>query len=105
MRRPLVGRRAGVGHIARPDHLRLRACQAIGQFGDLARELENHAVLLLHVALEEGEAFFEIVKLGVHPIEDGGQVGRGKPMRGVCDYYDNLGPLPCFTDCLSTISL
>ncbi len=66
MRRPLVGRRAGVGHIARPDHLRLRACQAIGQFGDLARELENHPVLLLHMALQKGKALFDFMQARIH---------------------------------------
>ena len=41
--------------------LGLGAGQAIGQFGNLPGKLENDPVLLLHVSLEEGQAFFEVV--------------------------------------------
>lgn len=105
MRRTLVGWRGLIAGVSGLGQLGFGAGQTIGQLGYLAGELEDDAVLLLHMPLQEGQTFLEIVKLGVHAIEDGGQVGRGKPMRGVCDYYDNLGPLPCFTDCLSTISV
>lgn len=37
-------------------------------------------------------------------MEDDGKGGRGKPMPGVYDYYDKVGPMPCFTDCMPTDS-
>ncbi len=62
MRRALVGRRSLIAGTGGLGQLRFGAGQTIGQLGHLAGELEDDAVLLLHVALEEGEAFFEVVK-------------------------------------------
>lgn len=62
MRRALVGRRSLIAGTGGLGQLGLGAGQTIGQLGHLAGELEDDAVLLLHVALEEGETFFEVVK-------------------------------------------
>jgi len=62
MRRALVGGRGLVSGVGGLSQLGFGAGQPIGQLGHLAGKLEDNAVLLLHVALEEGEAFLEVMK-------------------------------------------
>ena len=61
MRRALVGGRGLVSGVGGLSQLRFGAGQAIGQFGNLPGKLEDNPVLLLHVALEESQTFFEVV--------------------------------------------
>ena len=91
MGRTLVGGRSLVAGVGGLGQLGFGAGQTIGQLGYLAGELENDTVLLLHVALQEGQTFFEVVKPGIHGPEDAGWRRRGKPMPGVYDKYDTEG--------------
>ena len=91
MGRTLVGGRSLVASVGRLGQLGFGAGQTIGQLGHLAGELENDAVLLLHVALQEGQTFFEVVKPGIHGSEDAGGRRRGKPMPRLYDKYDTEG--------------
>ena len=62
MRRALVGRRGLVSSIGRLGQLGFGTGQAIGQLGNLPGKLEDDAVLLLHVSLEESQTFFEVMQ-------------------------------------------
>ena len=91
MRRAFVGRRGLVAGVGGLGQLRFGPGQPIRQLGDLAGELEHGPVLLLHMALQEGQTFFEVMKPGIHGSEDAGGRRRGKPMPGVYDKYDTEG--------------
>lgn len=86
-----VGGRSLVADVGGLGQLGFGAGQTIGQLGHLAGELEDDPVLLLHVALQEGQTFFEVVKPGIHGSEDAGGRRRGKPMPGLYDKYDTEG--------------
>ena len=58
MRRAFVGGRSLVAGVSGLGQLRFGTGQTVGQLGDLAGKLQHGPVLLLHVALKEGEAFF-----------------------------------------------
>ena len=66
MGRTLVGGRSLVAGVGGLGQLGFGAGQTIGQLGYLTRKLEDDAVLLLHVALQEGQTFFEVMKPGIH---------------------------------------
>jgi hypothetical protein len=77
VRRTFVGRRglvAGIGGLA---HLGLRPGETVRQLRNLARQLEDDPVLLLHVALEESQTFFEVLAAGIHEKADLAGVSRG----------------------------
>jgi hypothetical protein len=57
MGRTFVGGRTGLGRIGGLGGLGLEAGQPVDQLGDLARELEQDAVLLFDMPLEDGDAF------------------------------------------------
>ena len=61
MRVTLVGGRGLVSGVGGLGQLGLGTGQAIGQLGNLPGKLEDDPVLLLHVALEECQTFFEVV--------------------------------------------
>jgi hypothetical protein len=48
------------------------------------------------MALQEGQAFFEVTQAVVHRDEDAVRGRRGKPMPGSYDKYDSPVPAPCF---------
>ena len=73
MRRTFVGGWSLVARIAGLGQLRLRPDQPVGQLRDLAGELEDDAVLLFDVALQESEAFLEGALVIIH----GGKMGGG----------------------------
>ncbi len=82
MGRTLVGGRGLVAGVAGLGQLRFGAGQTIGQLGHLAGKLEDDPVLLLHVALQEGQAFFEVVQPGIHGTKmppGGGGASRCQP--------------------------
>ena len=66
MRRTLVGGRSLFADGGGLGHLGFGAGQPIGQLRDLPGEFHDHAVLLLHVALEEGQTFFEVAEAVIH---------------------------------------
>ena len=74
--RGLVAGRGGLGLLG------LGAGQTIGQLGDLAGKLEDDAVLLFDVSLEEGQAFFEVVQAGIHAEQDAGGRPAGQADAG-----------------------
>ena len=61
VRRTLVGWRGLITGVSGLGQLGFGAGQTIGQLGHLAGKLEDDPVLLLHVALQEGQAFFEVM--------------------------------------------
>ena len=63
---PLIGRRAGLGTLAGLGRLGLEPGQPVDELGDLARELQQDAVLLFDMPLQEGDAFLEVAKAGIH---------------------------------------
>lgn len=80
MRRSLVGRRGLVVAGAGLSQLRLGTGKAVGQLGQLTGKLEDDAVLLFHVSLEKGQAFFEVAEAGIHATDDAGGAAEGKMM-------------------------
>jgi len=83
VRRTFVGGRGLIAGVSGLGQLGFGAGQTIGQLGYLAGELEDDAVLLLHMPLQEGQTFFEIVKLGVH----GSKMGDKAPGARLGEYY------------------
>ena len=83
MGRTLVGGRSLVAGVGGLGQLGFGAGQTIGQLGYLAGELENDTVLLLHVALQEGQTFFEVMKPGIH----GSKMGNKAPGARLGEYY------------------
>jgi hypothetical protein len=66
MGRTFVGGRSLIAGVGGLGQLGFGTGQTIGQLGYLTRKLEDDAVLLLHVALQEGQTFFEVMKPGIH---------------------------------------
>ena len=66
MGRTFVGGRSLIAGVGGLCQLSFGTGQTIGQLGYLTRKLEDDAVLLLHVALQEGQTFFEVMKPGIH---------------------------------------
>ena len=76
MRRALVSRRGLVSGVGGLGLLGFGASQPIGQLGNLPGKLEDDPVLVLHVALQESQAFFEVVKARIHTAKMG-EAGQG----------------------------
>lgn len=96
MGRTFVGGRSLVAAVGGLGKLGLGPGQAIGELRDLAGKLEHRAVLLLHVALQEGQAFFEVALAVVHGPDDAEASRRGKPRPVFYDLYDKPAPAPFF---------
>ena len=96
MRRAFVGGRSLLPRVGRLAHLGFGPGQPVGKLRDLPGQLQHGAVLLLHVPLEKGKAFFEVAQAGIHEADDARRSTRGKPMPEVYDNYDNRAPAPCF---------
>lgn len=92
MRRAFVGGRGLVAGVGGLGHLRLGTGQAVGELRDLPGKLQDDPVLLLHMALQEGQAFFEVAQAVIHGSDDARRGRRGKPMPGAYDKYDS--PVP-----------
>jgi hypothetical protein len=69
MRRAFVGGRGLVTSVSGLGQLSFRAGQPVGQLGNLPGKLQDHPILLLHVALKESKPFFEIAEPRVHEEE------------------------------------
>ena len=78
MRRTFVGGWSLVARIAGLGQLRLRPDQPVGQLRDLAGELEDDAVLLFDVPLQESEAFLEGALVFIHAGKMRGAGGRAR---------------------------
>ena len=79
MGRTFVGGRAGLGRIGGLRGLGFEPGEAVDQLGDLARELEQDAVLLFDMPLEEGEAFLQIAAAGIHGADRRDPCAERKP--------------------------
>lgn len=79
MGRPFVGGRGLVAGVGGLGQLRFCPDEPVGQFRDLAGELEDDAVLLFDVALQESEAFLEGALAIVHAGTMGAPDGRARP--------------------------
>ncbi len=66
MWRPFVGGRGLVAGVGGLGQLGFSAGQTVGELRDLTGKLEDDPVLLLHMALQKGQTFFEVVKPGIH---------------------------------------
>jgi hypothetical protein len=64
--RTFVGGRSLVAGVGGLGQLRLGPNEPVGQLRDLAGELEDDAVLLFDVALQESEAFLEGALVFIH---------------------------------------
>lgn len=79
MGRAFVGGRALVDGVGGLGHLGLRAGEPVGELRDLTGQLQDDAVLLLDVALQEGEAFLEVALAIVHAAKMKTAAGRARP--------------------------
>ena len=82
MGRTFVGGRSLIARVAGLGQLRLRPDQPVGELRDLAGKLEDDAVLLFDVALQESEAFLEGALVIIH-------VGKMEADPGRARRYDN----------------
>jgi len=80
--RTFVGGRSLIARVAGLGQLRLRPDQPVGELRDLAGKLEDDAVLLFDVALQESEAFLEGALVIIH-------VGKMEADPGRARRYDN----------------
>ena len=62
MGRTFVGGRSLIAGVGGLCQLSFGTGQTIGQLGNLPGKLEDDAVLLLHVTLEESQTFFEVMQ-------------------------------------------
>ena len=79
MGRAFVGGRSLVAGLGRLGQLGLGPDEPVGQLRDLAGELEDDAVLLFDVALQESEAFLEGALAFIHAGKMKGPGGRARP--------------------------
>ncbi len=82
MRRTFVGGRSLVAGVGGLGQLRLGSDEPVRQLRDLAGELEDDAVLLFDMALQESEAFLEGALVFIH-------VGKMEAGPGRARRYDN----------------
>ena len=82
MGRTFVGGRSLVAGVGGLGQLRLGSDEPVRQLRDLAGELEDDAVLLFDVALQESEAFLEGALVIIH-------VGKMEADPGRARRYDN----------------
>ena len=82
MGRTLVGGRSLVARIAGLGQLGLRPDQPVRELRDLAGKLQDDAVLLFHVPLQESEAFLEGALVFIHggKMEGGTTAGQDAMM-------------------------
>ena len=78
MGRTFVGGRSLVAGGSGLGQLRLGPDEPVGQLRDLAGELEDDAVLLFDVALQESEAFLEGALVFIHAGKMKGAGGRAR---------------------------
>lgn len=88
MRGTLVGGRGLVAGVGGLDQLRLGPDEPVGELRDLAGELEDDAVLLFDMALQESEAFLEGALVFIHAGKMEAAPGRARRY----DDSDSLGP-------------
>ena len=82
MRRTFVGGRSLIPRVGGLGQLRLGPDEPVRQLRDLAGELEDDAVLLFDMALQESEAFLEGALVFIH-------VGKMEAGPGRARRYDN----------------
>ena len=78
MGRTLVGGRSLIPRVAGLGQLRLRPDESVGQLRDLAGKLQDDAVLLLDMSLQESEAFLEGALVFIHAGKMKGAGGRAR---------------------------
>ena len=78
MRRTFVGGRSLVAGVGGLGQLRLGPDESVGQLRDLAGELEDDAVLLFDMALQESEAFLEGALVIIHVGKMEADLGRAR---------------------------
>ena len=88
MRRAFVGGRGLVAGVGGLGQLRFGPDEPVGQFRDLAGELEDDAVLLFDVSLQKSEAFLEGALMVIHVGKMKGAGGRARRY----DDADSWGP-------------
>jgi hypothetical protein len=86
--RTFVGGRSLVAGVGRLGQLRLSPDEPVGQLRDLTGELEDDAILLFDVALQESEAFLEGALVFIHV----GKMERGAGRARRYDDSDRLHP-------------
>ena len=79
MGRTLVGGRSLIARVAGLGQLRLRPDEPVGELRDLTGKLQDDAVLLLDVSLQESEAFLEGALAIFHAGKMGGGAARARP--------------------------
>ena len=79
MGRTFVGGRSLVAGVGGLGQLRLGSDEPVRQLRDLAGELEDDAVLLFNVALQESEAFLEGALVIIHVGKMRGGAARARP--------------------------
>ena len=79
MGRTLVGGRSLIARIAGLGQLSLRPDQPVGELRDLAGKLQDDAILLLDMSLQESEAFLDGALAIFHAGKMGGGAARARP--------------------------
>lgn len=79
MGRTFVGGRAGLGGLGGLRGLGLQPGEPIDQLGDLAGQLQQDAVLLFDMSLEEGDALLHFAAAGIHGADRRDPCAERKP--------------------------
>ena len=79
MGRTLVGGRSLIARVTGLGQLRLRPDEPVGELRDLTGQLQDDAVLLLDMTLQESEAFLEGALAIFHAGKMGGGAARARP--------------------------